>query len=144
MPGTVKSELLSNADRLCKCDSQEKVCWILHLLLDKSHFITAFYFQLFFSYNSFSQLLALFINLLRPPPAHCSVLKIFLPTLLSTIRKKQNTSALSLRKLSDVFCFVSLICICYLSVSSALPVRFPLRLSARPKLPVHLHPHRSV
>ena len=42
MPGTVKSELLSDADRSHKCDSQEKVCWIWHLPLDKSHFITAF------------------------------------------------------------------------------------------------------
>ncbi len=40
MPGTVKSELLSGADRSHKCDSQEKVCWIRHLSLDKSHFIT--------------------------------------------------------------------------------------------------------
>ena len=40
MPGTVKSELLSDADRSHKCDSQEKVCWIRHLSLDKSHFIT--------------------------------------------------------------------------------------------------------
>ena len=40
MPGTVKSELLSDADRSHKYDSQEKVCWIRHLSLDKSHFIT--------------------------------------------------------------------------------------------------------
>ena len=41
MPGTVKSELLSDADRSHKCDSQEKICRIRHLPLDKSHFITA-------------------------------------------------------------------------------------------------------
>ena len=41
MPGTVKSELLSDADRSHKCDSQEKVCWMMYLPLDKSHFITA-------------------------------------------------------------------------------------------------------
>ena len=40
MPGTVKSELLPDADRLHKCDGQEKVCEIQHLPLDKSHFIT--------------------------------------------------------------------------------------------------------
>ena len=40
MPGTVKSELLSDADRSHKCDSQEKICRIRHLPLDKSHFIT--------------------------------------------------------------------------------------------------------
>ena len=40
MPGTVKSGLLSDADKSYKCDSQEKVCWMLNLLLDKSHFIT--------------------------------------------------------------------------------------------------------
>ena len=40
MPGTVKSELLPDADRLHKCDSQEKVCEMQHLPLDKSHFIT--------------------------------------------------------------------------------------------------------
>ena len=40
MPGTVKSELLTYADRSHKCDSQEKVCWMLYLPLDKSHFIT--------------------------------------------------------------------------------------------------------
>lgn len=40
MPGTVKSELLSDADRSHKCDSQEKVCWMMYLPLDKSHFIT--------------------------------------------------------------------------------------------------------
>lgn len=37
---SVKSELLSDADRSHKCDSQEKVCWTLYLLLDKGHFIT--------------------------------------------------------------------------------------------------------
>ena len=42
MPGTVKSELLTYADRSHKCDSQEKVCWMLYLPLDKSHFITGF------------------------------------------------------------------------------------------------------
>ena len=42
MPGTVKSELLPDADRLHKCDGQEKVCEIQHLPLDKSHFITVF------------------------------------------------------------------------------------------------------
>ena len=42
MPGTVKSELLPDADRLHKCDGQEKVCEIQHLPLDKSHFITGF------------------------------------------------------------------------------------------------------
>ena len=47
MPGTVKSELLSAADRSHKCDSQEKVCWIWHLPLDKSHFITALKIFLF-------------------------------------------------------------------------------------------------
>ena len=41
MPGTVKSELLPDADRLHKCDGQEKICEIQHLPLDKSHFITA-------------------------------------------------------------------------------------------------------
>lgn len=40
MPGTVKSGLLSDADKSYKCDSQEKVCWILNLPLDKGHFIT--------------------------------------------------------------------------------------------------------
>ena len=39
MPGTVKSGLLSDADRPRKCDCQE-VCWMRHLLLDKGHFIT--------------------------------------------------------------------------------------------------------
>ena len=42
MPGTVKSELLPDADRLHKCDSQEKVCEMQHLPLDKSHFITVY------------------------------------------------------------------------------------------------------
>ena len=42
MPGTVKSELLPDADRLHKCDGQEKVCEIQHLPLDKSHFITVY------------------------------------------------------------------------------------------------------
>ena len=41
MPGTVKSELLPDADKSHKCDSQEKICWMLCLPLDKSHFITA-------------------------------------------------------------------------------------------------------
>ena len=41
MPGTVKSGLLSDADRSHKCDCQDKVCWMRHLLLDKGHFITA-------------------------------------------------------------------------------------------------------
>ena len=45
MPGTVKSELLPDADRLHKCDGQEKVCEIQHLPLDKSHFITVFPMQ---------------------------------------------------------------------------------------------------
>ena len=40
MPGTVKSELLPDADKSHKCDSQEKICWMLCLPLDKSHFIT--------------------------------------------------------------------------------------------------------
>ncbi len=40
MPGTVKSGLLSDADRSHKCDCQDKVCWMRHLLLDKGHFIT--------------------------------------------------------------------------------------------------------
>ena len=44
MPGTVKSELLPDADRLHKCDGQEKVCEIQHLPLDKSHFITVYVF----------------------------------------------------------------------------------------------------
>ena len=44
MPGTVKSELLPDADRLHKCDGQEKVCEIQHLPLDKSHFITVLRF----------------------------------------------------------------------------------------------------
>ena len=44
MPGTVKSELLPDADRLHKCDGQEKVCEIQHLPLDKSHFITVYGF----------------------------------------------------------------------------------------------------
>ena len=43
MPGTVKSELLPDADRLHKCDGQEKVCEIQHLPLDKSHFITEYW-----------------------------------------------------------------------------------------------------
>src|SRR5699024_8908487 len=43
MPGTVKSELLPDADRLHKCDGQEKVCELQHLPLDKSHFISGFY-----------------------------------------------------------------------------------------------------
>ena len=42
MPGTVKSGLLSDADKSYKCDSQEKVCWILNLPLDKGHFITEY------------------------------------------------------------------------------------------------------
>ena len=41
MPGTVKSGLLSDADRSHKCDSQGKVCWWHNLPLDKGHFITA-------------------------------------------------------------------------------------------------------
>ena len=45
MPGTVKSELLSDADRSHKCDSQEKICRIRHLPLDKSHFITEEYIR---------------------------------------------------------------------------------------------------
>ena len=40
MPGTVKSELLPDADRSHKCDCQEKVSWKRNLPLDKSHFIT--------------------------------------------------------------------------------------------------------
>ena len=40
MPGTVKSGLLPDADRSHKCDCQDKVCWMRHLLLDKGHFIT--------------------------------------------------------------------------------------------------------
>ena len=40
MPETVKSELLPDADRSHKCDCQDKVCWMRHLLLDKGHFIT--------------------------------------------------------------------------------------------------------
>ena len=40
MPGTVKSELLPDADRSYKCERQEKVCRMQNLLLDKSHFIT--------------------------------------------------------------------------------------------------------
>ena len=44
MPGTVKSELLPDADRLHKCDGQEKVCEIQHLPLDKSHFITVYFY----------------------------------------------------------------------------------------------------
>lgn len=40
MPGTVKSELLPDADRSHKCDCQEKFEKMLNLLLDKSHFIT--------------------------------------------------------------------------------------------------------
>lgn len=47
MPGTVKSELLPDADRLHKCDGQEKVCEIQHLPLDKSHFITVYILCLF-------------------------------------------------------------------------------------------------
>lgn len=43
MPGTVKSGLLPDADRLHKCDGQEKVCKLQHLPLDKSHFITDLY-----------------------------------------------------------------------------------------------------
>ena len=45
MPGTVKSGLLSDADKSYKCDSQEKVCWILNLPLDKGHFITEYLFH---------------------------------------------------------------------------------------------------
>ena len=41
MSGTVKSEPLSDADRSHKCDGREKVCWMQHFPLDKSHFITA-------------------------------------------------------------------------------------------------------
>ena len=48
MPGTVKSELLPDADRLHKCDGQEKVCEIQHLPLDKSHFITVYSFGAIF------------------------------------------------------------------------------------------------
>jgi hypothetical protein len=40
MPGTVKSELLPDADRSHKCDCQEKVCSLFNLPLDKGHFIT--------------------------------------------------------------------------------------------------------
>ncbi|ETK00296.1 hypothetical protein HMPREF0378_0038 [Eubacterium nodatum ATCC 33099] len=40
MPGTVKSRFLLDADRLHKCDRQEKVCWMQNLPLDKGHFIT--------------------------------------------------------------------------------------------------------
>ena len=40
MPGTVKSGLLSDTVRLCKCDSQEIDCWTLILTLDRGHFIT--------------------------------------------------------------------------------------------------------
>jgi hypothetical protein len=42
MPGTVKSGLLSDADRSHehKCGGQEKVCWMQALPLDKGHFIT--------------------------------------------------------------------------------------------------------
>ena len=47
MPGTVKSELLTYAYRSHKCDSQEKVCWMLYLPLDKSHFITGFDISVF-------------------------------------------------------------------------------------------------
>ena len=42
MPGTVKSELLPDADRSHKCDCQEKVCSLFNLPLDKGHFITEF------------------------------------------------------------------------------------------------------
>ena len=41
MPGTVKSELLSDAGRSYKCDSQEKVRLIQKHPLTKGHFITA-------------------------------------------------------------------------------------------------------
>ena len=51
MPGTVKSELLTYADRSHKCDSQEKVCWMLYLPLDKSHFITGFHLNAFLLYS---------------------------------------------------------------------------------------------
>ena len=40
MPGTVKSGLLADTVRLCKCDSQEIDCWTLILTLDRGHFIT--------------------------------------------------------------------------------------------------------
>jgi hypothetical protein len=40
MPGTVKSELLADADRSLNCGGQEKVCLTLYLFLDKGHFIT--------------------------------------------------------------------------------------------------------
>jgi len=40
MPGTVKSGLLSDADRSHKCDRQEKSLLELNLPLDKGHFIT--------------------------------------------------------------------------------------------------------
>ena len=52
MPGTVKSELLPDADRLHKCDGQEKVCEIQHLPLDKSHFITVLCFGAIFKGNA--------------------------------------------------------------------------------------------
>ena len=42
MPGTVKSGLLADTVRLCKCDSQEIDCWTLILTLDRGHFITDF------------------------------------------------------------------------------------------------------
>ena len=45
MPGTVKSELLPDADRSHKCDCQEKVSWKRNLPLDKSHFITETYIR---------------------------------------------------------------------------------------------------
>ena len=40
MPGTVKSELLADADRSLNGGGQEKVCLTLYLFLDKGHFIT--------------------------------------------------------------------------------------------------------
>ena len=41
MPGTVKSELLPEAESVDKCDRQEKVCRMADFYLDKGHFITA-------------------------------------------------------------------------------------------------------
>ena len=112
MPGTVKSELLSDADRSHKCDSQEKVCWIQHLSLDKSHFITGGYFK------SFLYLWILLLILL----IWCFFLKgclnltngiLFLVRafpVLENVIMKQHALAYTYDRMKAVFVLVLLIC----------------------------------
>ena len=93
MPGTVKSELLPDADRSHKCDCQEKVSWKRNLPLDKSHFITETGSGTVFSNNNFSIIIVRDKRTIFPFPEQinlCNIQHIFFPFCLLFSKAKRD------------------------------------------------------